>query len=102
MATHVYTVIVQSGEVCGQDLAPIAPAYSASCGHQHRTYRAAEECRDRLRNRRCRWCGAKSSSRRCVPGQNSHQWVESARWYNAVIHEHERGTMDYPADGPDA
>lgn len=76
----VYTVIVQDGEVVDRDLHRIRPAIVRSCGHNHKTYEAAERCRAYLRNRRREATG---------------RWVESAAWYNSLIHEHRGDSMNY-------
>lgn len=96
-APTVYTVIVTNGEVVDRDLRPLAPYVVASCSHNHRTYAAAVACRDNLRGRHCDWCGSRSGLYQCRVGGGGHSMVESAKWYNARIHEHARGSMDYPA-----
>jgi deoxyinosine 3'endonuclease (endonuclease V) len=74
-----YTVIVQEGEVVDGNLKKIMPSIKYSCGHEHRTYEAAEKCQKTLRGGHYE--------------QNT--YVESARWYNSYIYQHDAGTMEY-------
>jgi len=74
-AHDTYTVAVETGSCCGpHDAHNPAPAGGcsweerATCGHHHRTYAAAERCRDKLLN----W---DRDGRNC-----------SALWYNSKIH----------------
>lgn len=66
----VYTVIVSDGYT------PTGPSVQRSCGHNHQTREAAEECLQHLR--RVRY----------VRGQRE----ESATWYNATVLPHLRGS----------
>ena len=81
--TTKYTVIVKDGECVNGDLRAISPSITYSCGHDHRAREAAERCHQRLLG----WSRGPGGQREC-----------SAKWYNAQIHAHAPGTMDYPAN----
>ena len=75
-----YTVIVKDGNIVDSDGRSVAPNYGLSCGHNHRTRDAAEECQRKL------MCWSRDG-RSCA-----------AAWYNSIIHEHPTGSMDYVPD----
>ena len=75
-----YTVIVKDGERTDGKLRPIAPSIICSCGHNHRTFEAAEKCQTNLRHGH----------------YEGTTYVESAKWYNSIIFTHKPDSMDYP------
>lgn len=94
-----YTVIVQDGEIVDRDLRALAPAIRHSCGHDHKSLAAAEQCQRKLVGAHCEACGQPSdASWPCREHQS--RIVCSATWYNSDIHEHEAGSMDYLAAPP--
>lgn len=54
------------------------------CGHKHKTYEAAENCREKLQQSYCGHCG-KTYHYNYGHHCKCWSWTTSARWYNARI-----------------